>query len=94
MWRGLELILKGKTPKEATTIVQRICGVCPVAHAIASSRAVESAYGWAIPPLAQKVRNILTAVSTIHDHLVHFYFMSLPDWINPKEIRKANLEKA
>ncbi len=82
MWRGIEYILNGKTPKEAISMVQRICGVCPVAHAIASARAVENAYGWKISPLHQKVRNLLIIFSTIHDHLVHFYFLSLPDWID------------
>jgi hydrogenase large subunit len=82
MWRGIEVILKGRDPRDAWVFTQRICGVCTTVHAIASVRAVEHAIGLAIPLNAQLIRNLLVAAHALHDHIVHFYHLSALDWVD------------
>ena len=72
-WRGLELVMKDRDPRDAWAYIQRICGVCTTAHALASVRAVEDALGIAIPKNANYIRNIMAATLTVQDHIVHFY---------------------
>ena len=61
MWRGLEVILKGRDPRDAWAFVERICGVCTGIHALSAVRAVEDAIGIKIPKNANLIRNILNA---------------------------------
>jgi hydrogenase large subunit len=82
MWRGIELILKGRDPREAWIFTQRICGVCTTVHAITSVRAVENALGLEIPLNAQYIRNIIIAAHALHDHIVHFYHLTALDWVD------------
>lgn len=82
MWRGIEVILKGRDPRDAWAFCQRICGVCTTVHAIASVRAVENALGIGVPLNAQFVRNIILAAHGMHDHIVHFYQLSALDWVD------------
>lgn len=90
MWRGIEVILKGRDPREAWLFTQRICGVCTTVHAIASVRAVENAIGLEIPLNAQLIRNIIIAAHCIHDHIVHFYQLSALDWVDVVSALKAD----
>lgn len=87
MFRGFEAILKGRSPLDAQQITQRICGVCPVSHGIASSLAQEEAYGLAVPFNGRFARNLLHAVDFIHSHIFHFYRMSLPDFVDVTAVR-------
>ena len=82
MWRGIELILQGRDPRDAWVITQRICGVCTTVHAITSVRAVENALGLEIPLNAQLIRNLVLAGHALHDHIVHFYHLSALDWVD------------
>ncbi len=82
MWRGIEVILKGRDPRDAWAFCQRICGVCTTVHAIASVRAVENALGIGIPINAQYIRNIILCAHAMHDHIVHFYQLSALDWVD------------
>jgi len=82
MWRGIELILQGRDPRDAYLFTQRICGVCTTVHAIASVRAVENALGLEIPINAQLIRNLIVAAHGLHDHIVHFYHLSALDWVD------------
>ncbi len=82
MWRGIEVILQGRDPREAWLFTQRICGVCTSVHAIASVRAVENAIGLEIPLNAQLVRNLILLAHGLHDHIVHFYHLSALDWVD------------
>ena len=63
MFRGIELILKGRDPRDAWVFTQRICGVCTTVHAIASIRAVENAIGAVPPPNARLLRNLIIAIA-------------------------------
>ncbi len=90
MWRGLEVILKGRDPRDAWAFVQRICGVCTGTHALTSVRAVEDALGIMIPENANSIRNIMQLSLQVHDHLVHFYHLHALDWVNPVNALKAD----
>ena len=82
MWRGLEVILKGRDPRDAWAFVERICGVCTGIHALAAVRAVEDAIGIKIPKNANIIRNLMNATLYVQDHLVHFYQLSALDWVD------------
>ncbi len=82
MWRGLELILDGRDPRDAWAFTQRICGVCTGVHALASVRTVEAAAGVTIPENANTIRNIMQAALYVQDHLVHFYHLHALDWVD------------
>ncbi|MET0068099.1 MAG: nickel-dependent hydrogenase large subunit [Candidatus Thiodiazotropha sp.] len=90
MWRGLEVILKGRDPRDAWAFTQRICGVCTGTHALTSVRAVEDALGIQIPENANSIRNIMQLTLQAHDHLVHFYHLHALDWVNPVNALKAD----
>jgi hydrogenase large subunit len=82
MVRGIELILRGRDPRDAWAFAQRICGVCTLVHGIASVRAVENALGYAIPPNAQLIRNLMIGAQYVHDHVMHFYHLHALDWVD------------
>src|SRR5947199_8411811 len=94
MWRGIEVILQGRDPREAWLFTQRICGVCTTVHAIASVRAVENAIGLEIPLNAQYIRNLIVAAHAMHDHIVHFYHLSALDWVDVVSALKADPAQA
>ena len=82
MFRGVELILKGRDPRDAWAFTQRICGVCTTVHAIASIRAVENAIGAAPPPNARLLRNLIISAQCVQDHVIHFYHLHALDWVD------------
>ncbi len=82
MWRGIELILQGRDPRDAWAFTQRICGVCTTVHALASVRCVEDAIGATIPPNGRIIRNLMNATQQTQDHLVHFYHLHALDWVD------------
>lgn len=98
MWRGIEVILKGRDPRDAWAFTERICGVCTTVHALASIRAVENAVGIEIPDNANIIRNIMYLTQMVHDHVVHFYQLHALDWVDvvsalsadPKETAELN----
>ncbi len=94
MWRGIELILQGRDPRDAWLFTQRICGVCTTVHALASVRTVENALGLEIPLNAQYIRNMVMALHTLHDHIVHFYALSALDWVDVVSALQADPQKA
>ncbi|MDV3243329.1 MAG: nickel-dependent hydrogenase large subunit [Methylocaldum sp.] len=90
MWRGLEVILKGRDPRDAWAFTERICGVCTGTHALTSVRAVEDALGISIPENANSIRNIMQLTLQVHDHLVHFYHLHALDWVDVVSALKAD----
>ena len=91
MWRGLELILKGRDPRDAWAFTERICGVCTGVHALASVRCVEDAIG------IKKSQSRRTPSETswrstlyVQDHLVHFYHLHALDWVDVVSGLKAD----
>ena len=93
MWRGLEVILKGRDPRDAWAFTERICGVCTGAHALTSVRAVEDALSIQIPENANTIRNIMEMNLYVHDHLVHFYHLHALDWVDVVSALKADPKK-
>jgi Ni,Fe-hydrogenase I large subunit len=82
MFRGIELILRGRDPREAWIWAQRICGVCTTVHALTSVRAVEDALGIEVPENARIIRNIIAATQQVQDHVIHFYHLHALDWVD------------
>ncbi len=93
MWRGLEVILKGRDPRDAWAFTERICGVCTGTHALTSVRAVEDALNIQIPENANIIRNLMQLNLYIHDHLVHFYHLHALDWVDVVSSLKADPKK-
>jgi hydrogenase large subunit len=90
MWRGLEVILKGRDPRDAWAFTERICGVCTGTHALTSVRAVEDALKIQIPENANTIRNLMQLNLYVHDHLVHFYHLHALDWVDVVSALKAD----
>ncbi|MGB5441371.1 MAG: nickel-dependent hydrogenase large subunit [Gammaproteobacteria bacterium] len=82
MVRGIEIILRGRDPRDAWAFAQRICGVCTLVHGMASIRAVENALDYPIPPNAQLIRNLMNGAQYVHDHVMHFYHLHALDWVD------------
>jgi hydrogenase large subunit len=91
LYRGIEKILAGRDPLDACQITQRICGVCPVAHASASTLALDDAFGIKekIPENALFVRNLIHASNHIHNSILHFYHLTLLDFIDVSKVKNG-----
>ncbi len=81
MFRGIEIILKGRDPRDATQITQRICGVCPIDHAVASATCLEDAFGITPPTNGRIMRNLTLGAHWLYDHILHFYHLSALDYV-------------
>jgi hydrogenase large subunit len=93
MFRGIELILRNRDPREAWIWAQRICGVCTTVHALASVRAVEDALSIEVPDNARIIRNIIAGAQNVQDHVVHFYHLHAVDWVDVTLALKADPAK-
>ena len=82
MWRGIELILEGRDPRDAWAFCERICGVCTTVHALASVRSVENALSIKVPKNADLIRNIMFTTQMVQDHVIHFYHLHALDWVD------------
>ncbi len=94
LFRGLEIILKGRDPRDAQHFTQRSCGVCTNVHALASVRCVDDAVGVQIPENATIFRNLVLAQQFLHDHIVHFYHLHALDWVDVVSGLSADPKKA
>ena len=81
MYRGFETIMKGRDPRDASQITQRICGVCPVSHALASSMALEKTAGITVPHNGRIARNLMQGANYLQSHILHFYHLAGQDFI-------------
>ncbi len=84
LFRGIELILRGRDPRDAQLITQRICGVCPIAHAMASTLCLDSAFGTVakIPDNGRIIRNLIFGSNFIQSHILHFYHLTALDYVD------------
>jgi Ni,Fe-hydrogenase I large subunit len=82
MFRGFEVILRGRHPLDAQQITQRICGVCPISHGIASVLAQDAAYRITPPRNGILLRNLVQAANTMMSHIIHFYHLCILDFID------------
>ncbi|MBN2869376.1 MAG: nickel-dependent hydrogenase large subunit [Campylobacterales bacterium] len=94
LFRGIETILKGRDPRDAGLIAQRICGVCTNVHYRASISAVEDAYGITIPQNAEIVRNLVTLALFVQDHIVHYYHLHSLDFVDITAALGADCDQA
>ncbi len=90
LFRGIETILKGRDPRDAGLIAQRICGVCTNVHYRASISAVEDAYAIPLPKNAEIVRNLVTLALFVQDHIVHYYHLHSLDYVDVVSALKAD----
>jgi hydrogenase large subunit len=94
MVRGIEIILKGRDPRDAWAFTERACGVCTSVHALASVRTVENALGIVIPPNAELIRNLMFCAQYAQDHVTHFYQLHALDWVDVVSALKADPKEA
>lgn len=94
LFRGLEIILKGRDPFDAPHFAQRTCGVCTYTHALAATRALEDAIGKPIPANATFIRNLVLSQQCLHDHIVHFYALHALDFVDVVNALEADPVKA
>jgi hydrogenase large subunit len=90
MVRGIEIILKGRDPRDAWAMTERVCGVCTTVHALASVRTVEDALNISVPPNAEVIRNLMFCAQYMQDHVVHFYHLHALDWVDVVSALKAD----
>lgn len=81
MFRGIENILKGRAPRDAEVITQRICGVCPISHGTAAALCLESACGTNVPANGKVMRNLILASNYLQSHILHFYLLAALDYV-------------
>lgn len=79
--RGFEKFAEGRLAEDMPQITSRICGVCPMAHHMASAKALDSLYRIAPPPAARKIREMVYSAFMVEDHALHFYFLGGPDFV-------------
>lgn len=84
LFRGIELILRGRDPRDAQAYTQRICGVCPTSHSMAATLNLDSAFGIAdkIPDNGRIMRNLILGAAHISDHILHFYHLAALDYVD------------
>jgi Ni,Fe-hydrogenase I large subunit len=88
MFRGFEQILRGRHPMDAQQITQRICGVCPISHGMASVLAQDEAYGLKTVGNGRILRNLILGANYIQSHIVHFYQLSALDFVDITAVLK------
>ncbi len=102
--RGFEKFVEGKPAEELPRIVNRICGICPWHHHLASNKAVDGCFGVTPPRAGQKLRELMQTIAHAEDKLLHFFFLAAADFVigpdadyaarNVIGIAKANPELA
>ncbi len=90
LFRGIELILRGRDPRDAQIITQRICGVCPQSHGVAAALCVDSALGIGgkIPDNGRIIRNLIQGAHMAQDHVLHFYHLAALDYVDVTDVAK------
>ncbi len=79
--RGFEKFAEGRPAEDMPQITSRICGVCPTAHHMAATKALDALYGVEPPPAAKKIRELVYSAFMAEDHALHFYFLGGPDFV-------------
>jgi len=84
LFRGFEIILQGRDPRDANRLTQRICGVCPTSHATASALCIDDAFGLTdkVPDNAKLIRAIVLGANFLQSHILHFYHLAALDYVD------------
>lgn len=101
LFRGYEIILQGRDPRDAIDISSRACGVCGGVHSSVSSQALDMAFGVQTPPMGVTVRNLGAGAEMLYDHPIHLGLLAGPDYstalvsvTNPEIVTKAETTSA
>ncbi|UCF43449.1 MAG: nickel-dependent hydrogenase large subunit [Planctomycetota bacterium] len=88
LFRGFEIILQGRDPRDANRLTQRICGVCPTAHATASALCIDEAFGLTneIPANAKLIRALIFGANFLQSHILHFYHLAALDYLDAASV--------
>ncbi len=86
LFRGFEILLKGRDPWDAPVITQRICGVCPISHAEAAVLALDKASNGTVPANARILRNLTLGANFIQSHILHFYLLAALDYVKGPQV--------
>jgi F420-non-reducing hydrogenase large subunit len=79
--RGFEKFCEGRPVEELSSIVTKICGVCPGCHHMASGKAIDAVFGIEPPPTAKMIRELFYMAHFVHSHIAHFYALAAPDFV-------------
>jgi len=90
LFRGIEIILQDRDPRDAGLLAGRVCGVCTNSHFRGSISAVENAYNLTVPQNATIIRDLMSMALFIQDHVVHFYHLHLLDFVDVLSALEAN----
>ena len=84
LFRGFEIFLRGRDPRDAQQITQRVCGVCPISHGVASTLCLDSAFGIAdaVPKNGRILRNLILGANFVQSHILHFYHLAALDYVD------------
>ncbi len=88
--RGFEKFAEGRPAEDMPQITSRICGVCPMAHHMAATKALDDLYGVEPPPAAKKIRELAYSIFMVEDHALHFFFLGGPDFVVGPDAPKAD----
>ncbi len=88
MFRGFEVLLKGKDPRDASHVTDRVCGVCSGSHQWASALCLDDAFKANVPDGGRLIRNLILGAMYLHDHPLHFYHLSALDYIDVMAVAK------
>jgi hydrogenase large subunit len=101
LFRGYEVIMVGRDPRDAIYITSRACGVCGGVHSTCSALATEMAIGCQPPPLGILIRNLALALEFLYDHPLHLHLLAGPDYsaailegTNPSLLARARTTEA
>jgi len=86
MFRGFEIIMQGRDPRDAAQLTQRICGVCPVSHGTAATLALDDAFGIEPPPNGRIIRNLILGSNFIQSHVLHFFHLAALDFVKGPDV--------
>lgn len=82
LFRGMEIVLRGRDPRDAYHLSQRICGVCPISHGHAATKGLEDAFGVTPPDNARLIRNLVEGAQYVHSHILAFYHLHALDYVD------------
>lgn len=89
LFRGFEIILQGRDPRDAWHLTQRICGVCPTSHGHTSSMSMDDAFKAKPPSNGRLLRNIIEGAQFVHSHILWFYHLTALDYVDVVSALKA-----
>ncbi len=92
-FRGFEKFIQGRPYWEVPVMVQRLCGICPVSHHLAASKALDTVVGAKLTPTAEKIRRLMHYGQILQSHALHFFHLSAPDLLFgfESEVEKRNI---